>query len=187
MKRKFSSALLTLVLLFASACAPTPTPANNDAPIGKLTDYRSDAKQTLAKNSPAPNFQYQMPDGKEVFLSDLKGKVVLLNFWATWCPYCVIEMPLLEKVHQELKGKGLIMLGIDAGETESTVQKFVSEKKLTFTMILDPDLYASLLYDARYLPTTYIIDKTGKIQSLKIGAFKDDIEITSAIKPLLEQ
>jgi peroxiredoxin len=173
-------------LLAASACGPaTGTPSNN-IPLGTVTDFRPVTSQPLAKNSPAPDFQMQMPDGKTVFLSDLRGKVVMLNFWATWCPYCVIEMPYLQKAYNELAAQGVVILGINTGETGKTVQKFVNEKQLTFPIILDPDVYVSILYGARYLPTTYIIDKAGNIQDGKVGAFQSTEEVVTALKAMLE-
>ncbi len=182
--------LLTVITLSISACAPatgSPSPGSSFPNIGKLTDYRAENAQTLAKNAPAPNFQYQTADGRNIYLSDLKGKVVLLNFWATWCPYCVAEMPYLQKASDELSSNGLIILGIDDGEPEKDVQKFVSQKKIQFQIILDPDLYASLLYRANVFPTTYIIDKTGKINTARIGAYDNAEEIIAAVKAVLEQ
>ncbi|MDP2919847.1 MAG: TlpA disulfide reductase family protein [Dehalococcoidia bacterium] len=179
-----ATAMIALSLITA-ACTPVSGTPRGNISLGTVTDYRPDTFQPVAKNSPAPDFQMQMPDGKTVFLSDLRGKVVMLNFWATWCPYCVIEMPLLQKAYDELAARGVVIIGINTGETEKTVQKFVNENQLTFPIILDPDVYVSMLYGARYLPTTYVIDKQGNIQSGKIGAYETAQEVMTALKALL--
>jgi peroxiredoxin len=179
--------IVTVALtVVTGACAPGAGTRSNSIPLGTVTDYRPVTSQPLAKNSPAPDFQLQMPDGKTVFLSDLRGKVVMLNFWAVDCPDCVIEMPYLQKAYNELAAQGGIILGINTGEPAKKVQKFVNQKKLTFPIILDPDVYVSILYGARYLPTTYIIDKAGNIQDGKIGAFKNAEEVITALKKLLD-
>ncbi|HEX9896411.1 MAG TPA: TlpA disulfide reductase family protein [Dehalococcoidales bacterium] len=177
--------IMMLVLVFsASACSPSS--GNSSTALGRVTDYRTAKLQLLLKNEPAPDFQLQMPDGTTLFLSDLRGKVVLLNFWGVNCPYCVVEMPYLQKAHDELAADGVVILGINTGEPEKTVSKFVTSKKLSFPIILDPDVYASILYKVQYLPTTYLIDKTGNIQITKIGAFKDVNEVIGALKTLLQ-
>jgi len=127
-----------------------------------------------------------MPDGETMFLSDLEGKVVLLNFWAVSCPYCVKEMPYLQQAYDSLSSQGVVILGINTGESEKTVAKFVSSKSLSFPIILDTEYYASVLYGAQYLPTTYLIDKAGNISTVKIGAFTNGEQITTALKALLQ-
>jgi peroxiredoxin len=184
-KRIALAALMSLTLIVTtSACSSAN--GSSKATLGRVTDYRSYRSQALAKNAPAPDFQFQMPDGTTLFLSDLLGQVVLLNFWAVNCPYCVVEMPYLQKAYDELSVDGVVILGINTGESEKTVVKFVARKKLTFPIILDPDVYVSALYGVKYLPTTYLIDKTGNIQSTKIGAFKNSNEIITTLKALLQ-
>jgi peroxiredoxin len=179
------AAIITLALvLIANACSKSS--GDDDTALGRVTDYRSYRSQPLVKNGPAPDFQFQMPDGTTLFLSDLLGQVVLLNFWAVNCPYCVVEMPYLQNAYDELSVDGVVILGINTGESEKTVVKFVARKKLTFPIILDPDVYVSALYGVKYLPTTYLIDKTGNIQSAKIGAFKNSNEIITTLKALLQ-
>jgi peroxiredoxin len=172
------------LILTVNACSKSS--GNGNTALGKVTDYRSYSSQSLIQNGPAPDFQFQMPDGTTLFLSDLRGKVVLLNFWGVNCPYCVVEMPYLQQAHNELSVDGVVILGINTGEPEKTVAKFVTSKQLTFPIILDPDIYTSILYGVRYLPTTYLIDKAGNIQSVKIGAFKDANEIITTLKALLK-
>jgi peroxiredoxin len=178
--------LSTTILFAVFAVSCSSTASGDKVELGTVTDYRSYREQPLTKNGPAPDFQFQMPDGETMFLSDLQGKVVLLNFWAVSCPYCVLEMPYLQQAYDLLSSQGVVILGVNTGESEKTVAKFVSGKSLSFPIILDPEYYASILYGAQYLPTTYLIDKTGNISTVKIGAYTSAEQVTTALKALLQ-
>jgi len=108
-------------------------------------------------------------DGKNVSISDFKGNIVFLNFWTTWCPTCRIEMPSMEKLHQKLKNKDFAMVTINLQESASQVKSFFEEFKLTFTALLDPTGEIGALFGIRAIPTTYILDKTGKIIGMVNG------------------
>jgi peroxiredoxin len=177
--------LTTAIMLAVAACAP-PSEATSVVKLGSVTDYRSDKTQPLAKDSPAPDFQFTMPDGRKMFLNDLRGNVVLLNFWGVNCPYCVQEMPYLQKAYDDLSQQGVVILGINTGDSEKAVRNFVSSKSIGFPIVLDPKVYASTLYDARYLPTTVIIDKTGNIRIGRIGAYENADQITAELSDLLK-
>jgi peroxiredoxin len=111
----------------------------------------------------APDFTLDDPSGKQVSLSTLRGKVIFLNFWATWCPPCVQEMPTMEKLHQELGPKGLMVLAIDYREDAKDVKEFFKRHKLTFTALLDFDAKVAESYQAWGLPMTVIVNKRGEI------------------------
>ncbi len=111
----------------------------------------------------APDFTLDDPSGKQVSLSALRGKVIFLNFWATWCPPCVQEMPTMEKLHQELGPKGLMVLAIDYREDAKDVKEFFKRHKLTFTALLDFDAKVAESYQAWGLPMTVIVNKRGEI------------------------
>jgi peroxiredoxin len=175
--------IIVLVLVFGASCTSTNA---SSVKLGTITDYRSYIKQPLAKNGQAPDFQFKLPDGDTMFLSDLQGKTVLLNFWAVSCPYCVREMPYLQQAYNSLSSQGIIILGINTGESEKTVAKFVSSKNISFPVLLDPEYYASILYNAQYLPTTYLIDKAGNINNVIIGAFSDAEQVITSLKDLLQ-
>lgn len=115
------------------------------------------------------NFTLKKLNGKEVSLSDYRGKVVFLNFWATWCPPCRGEMPSMEKLYQKFKGKDFVMLAVSLREKEKTVEKFVQKNGLTFPVLLDPRGKAGGDYMVSSIPTTYLIDKQGKIIGRAIG------------------
>ncbi|GKU27585.1 thiol:disulfide interchange protein tlpA [Clostridium folliculivorans] len=117
----------------------------------------------------AIDFKLKTLDGKEVSLSELKGKNVFINFWATWCPYCVQEMPEIEKLYQETKNSDLIILGIDIGEDNDTVRDFLNKNKLNFNILFDYDESVATNYNITALPTSLFIDKNGTIIKKKIG------------------
>jgi peroxiredoxin len=177
------TAILTLAA-YVSACSSSSE--LNSIALGSVTDYRASTVPTIGKGMPAPDFQIQMSDGSLLFLSELGGRVVLINFWAVNCPYCVKEMPYLQQAHDEFSADDIIILGINTGDSEEKVRRFVTDKKLSFPIILDPDIYATMLYKVQYLPTTYLVDKTGNIQIMKIGAFRDAGELVLALNSLLQ-
>jgi thiol-disulfide isomerase/thioredoxin len=108
-------------------------------------------------------------DGNRVTLSGLKGKVVFLNFWATWCPPCRAEMPSMEILHQRFQNDGLVFLSVDIRESSEEVQKFLTNNKLTFTTALDTSGSVSNDYNIQAIPSTYIIDRDGKIIISSVG------------------
>ena len=119
----------------------------------------------------APDFDLPGLDGQRVRLSDFRGKkAVFLNFWATWCPPCRLEMPTIEKAYQEFKTRGLEILAvsIDAGPKRA-VKDFMQEFKLTFPALLDPDMEVMQLYRLFSIPATILIDKQGIIRHRELG------------------
>jgi len=108
-------------------------------------------------------------NGNNISLSDFNGKIVFLNFWTTWCPTCRIEMPSMEKLHQKLKNKDFAMVTINLQESASQVKAFFKEFKLTFTALMDSNGEVGASFGIRAIPTTYILDKTGRIIGLVNG------------------
>lgn len=107
---------------------------------------------------------FTLPDinGKKVSFSEFKGKVVVLNFWATWCGPCRAEMPSLNNLYNEYKDKGLVVLAVSVDASEKPVKSFARELKLTFPVLMDKDKAVSFdEYAALGLPTTFLIDKNG--------------------------
>ena len=101
--------------------------------------------------------------GRYVRLDDFRGKIVFLNFWTTWCPSCRTEMPSMERLHRKLIGKNFAMVTINIKESASQVKNFFEEYKLTFTALLDTTGEVSTGLSIRAIPTTFILDKSGKI------------------------
>jgi peroxiredoxin len=117
----------------------------------------------------APDFTLASLDGQQVSLSGLKGSIVFLNFWATWCPPCQSEIPSLKALYEKLKGKGLVILGVDVAETAAVVGKFVKEKEMTFPILLDTKSSVGMVYASQSIPTTYVIDRSGTVLARKVG------------------
>jgi thiol-disulfide isomerase/thioredoxin len=108
-------------------------------------------------------------NGQQVSLSDFRGKIVFINFWTTWCLACVIEMPSMEKLHQKFKDKDFVMLAINLQESASKIKQFYKEYKLTLTTLLDTTGDAGTGFGIRSIPTTYILDKNGRIIGKALG------------------
>jgi len=116
---------------------------------------------------------FSLPDlsGKVVKLSDFRGKVVFLNFWATWCPPCRAEMPSMQNLYEKLKGKDFEMLAVSLDRPgKSAVKPFIEERNYTFRVLLDSSGKVAARYGIVSIPTTYIINKEGKIVDKIIGA-----------------
>lgn len=124
--------------------------------------------------NPLDAFQINRLDGKTLRLADLKGKAVLLNFWATWCIPCQDEMPLLEKYAQKY-ADNLVVIGIDSGEDSGVVSDYVKKLGITFPIALDSsgDLTRSYLING--FPTSLFVDKEGVLRNLHIGALREDL------------
>jgi thiol-disulfide isomerase/thioredoxin len=121
------------------------------------------------RKRPIEDFSLPLLNGNIVRLSSLRGKVVFLNFWATWCPPCRAEMPSMESLYQRFKGKGLEFIAVDLMEDRSDVEGFINANKLTFPVAIDTDGRASENYSTGYIPTTFIIDKDGNIIAATVG------------------
>jgi peroxiredoxin len=119
--------------------------------------------------APAPDFTLSDVAGNPITLSALKGKVVLINFWATWCGPCRLEMPAIEQRYQKFKDQDFTVLAIDLDEPAENVRSFVEELNLTFPVLLDPGGKTFDLYRVRGYPTTFIVDRDGIIKQLSIG------------------
>ena len=119
----------------------------------------------------APNFTLKSLDGEEVSLNEFRGKYVLVNFWATWCGPCKIEMPSLEALYQRFKNKNFVLLAISNDMFGASIVKpFVKANHLNFTILLDQRLKASNAFGVTSLPSTFMIDPKGEIIGALFGA-----------------
>jgi thiol-disulfide isomerase/thioredoxin len=149
-----------------------------------VNDYKF---KQLAKPMLAPDFNLPDMDENRHSLKQYRGKVVLINFWATWCPPCIREMPSLEKLYQKFKDKPFVMLAINQWEDEDRVFEFMGQLKTipTFPILFDPDSKISDAYGVQGLPSSYIIDKQGQIVYRATGGRDfDHPEIERTIKSL---
>ncbi len=121
----------------------------------------------------APDFSVTDLEGNAISLKDLKGKVVLLNLWATWCPPCRAEMPSLEKLHQTLKGSNFTILAVGTPtpprETRGKIINFIKDNNYTFPVIVDESHTVSNMYGSGSIPTSWIVDAEGKVVARFVG------------------
>lgn len=137
----------------------------------------------------APDFTLDLLGGGEVTLSDLRGKPVVLNIWATWCGPCREEMPAIEKVYRSYKDLGLTVIGLNltSQDSERAVTAFVQELDLTFPIALDRDGSVGNRYQLMGLPTTFFIDSQGVIQSVVVGGPMSETLIQSKVEALFQE
>jgi peroxiredoxin len=140
------------------------------------------------KGKPAPDFQLTDLDGHNVRLADLRGKAVLLNFWATWCPPCKIEMPWFVDLQKQYGPQGLQIVGVamDEGDAHDAVAKFAKEMGLNYTVLLGNDKVADQYGGVDALPTTFYIGRDGKILTRVFGLVSHS-EIEDNVRAALKQ
>ena len=148
--------------------------------------------ELLAAGTVAPDFTAYTPEGKPVKLSDYRGKVVILDFWATWCGPCQMSMPHVEKVYQATKNKNVVVLGVCVWDTKDKFDAWIpaNKSKYSFAFAFDPagrgaDSIARKLYSVSGIPTSYVIDKEGKIATGLVGfGGEDDVRLEVALGKL---
>lgn len=133
--------------------------------------------------STAPDFDaVQLPTGKPVTIEDYRGKVVLLNIWATWCPPCKVEMPSMERLHRKLAGTDFRLVAVSVDEDDSTVvNKFVKEMGLTFEILHNRDGSIRRIYQTTGVPESFVIDRDGVIVKKIIGAADWEAPVNEAL------
>ena len=148
--------------------------AETEQALHPLTDLRK-----------APAFELRDLDDKLHKLADYRGKVVIVNFWATWCPPCRQEFPSMDKAYKLLQKEGIVMLAIDVGEDTDTIFEFTTDYPVTFPILLDFDAKVIKEYNVVGLPTTYIIDPQGRLAYQVIGT-RDwtNVDLLNAIRAL---
>jgi len=121
----------------------------------------------------APDFVLEDMEGNKVQLSSLKGKGVFLNFWGTWCKPCEKEMPYMERQYSYFKNLGVEILAVNIAESDVAIESFVKKYGLTFTVLKDKDRAVTEAYDITPIPTTFLIDKNGKVLKVITGSMTE--------------
>ena len=166
-----AAAVAAVVLVLAGLLLQREVLAPDDGDAGVVSDGARPAEGELA-----PDFTLTSPGGEPVALSDFRGKTVVLNFWATWCPPCRAEMPELQQVWEERgEGRDLVVLAVDVEESADAVADFVENFGLTFPVALDADGSVADRYGLPGLPSTFFIDARGVLRSQVLGPVFGDL------------
>ncbi len=155
----------------------TPTPAMTRA-VPSLPDSRSvfiDANEVARVDEPAPDFQMPLFDGSVINLSDYRGEVVVLNFWASWCGPCRWEMPAFERMYQEYGDKGVMFVGVAISDDPANAQAFADEVGVTYPIGADFAGRIARVYRPTTMPTTFFIDREGVIRRRLVSVANEGV------------
>jgi cytochrome c biogenesis protein CcmG/thiol:disulfide interchange protein DsbE len=136
----------------------------------------------------APEFKLETSDGHSISLLDYRGQAVLVNLWATWCPPCRAEMPTIERVYQEYRSQGLVVLGVNSTIQDEPPQivPFINQYKITFPILLDVNGEVSNLYELRALPTSFFIGRDGVIKEVVVGGPMSEALIRTDVEEIIK-
>lgn len=146
------------------------------------------ATATVQPASTAPDFTLRSMDGPNLRLAEQRGRVVMVNFWATWCGPCRQEMPHLNKLYDKYRDSGFVLLGVNIDDNASKATDLAAKLGLKFPVLLDTDKSVSRLYDMGTMPATVLIDREGKVRHLHHG-YRDGYELTydQQVRALLKE
>ena len=179
LKTGFSALLLGITLV-----CPAPKVCSADLPAPELSHELTRLDPLVS----APDFTLENMDGDKLSLSDFHGQVVMLNFWATWCPPCRREIPSMESIYQDLGKDGFVVLAVNEFEDPDHVFAYTGQLSVdpTFPVLFDRDSTVSQLYGVKGLPTTVLIDKQGKMVYRAVGGRDfDHAEVRDIVRSLL--
>lgn len=197
--------ILLLVMTFATACSPIEDNIvdNDKAPDSIMFDSKEEVDDKIDKGgnqdivdnhiadiavgSESPDFTLTNLDGEEVSLSDYRGKIVIVNFWATWCKWCDLEMPDLNKIYTE--NEDIVVLAVNVMEDEQTVKEYIEAGGYEFEVVFDTDGKVSSDYLVNGLPNSYFVDKDGILQFIKVGMITNEelVYVVDAIREYQEE
>lgn len=142
----------------------------------------------MRQAAPAPELKARDLAGTTRTLADYRGKVVVLNFWASWCPPCLREMPSMERLRVKMAGRPLAVVALDSAETPEEVNAYLSRMKLGFPILLDPDGSNTKRWKVFALPTTFLLDASGRVRYVLTGPTEwDEGEALTVIESLLAE
>ena len=162
--------LLMVILAGVAFVITSPTAKGQPSPSSQVSsacDSFGVVKSQVERK--APSFCLKTLNGSQVLLNDFKGKHILLMFWATWCPSCVEELPMMEKFSEGRKDQLVILMAAIDGEKERKVQRFIKEKKITLPVLLDPKAKTARAYGVNMIPVSFLINREGSIVGTVVG------------------
>lgn len=176
MKKKVAIFSVLLLIILSAAFYKIYLDKNNKNVMNEgKSSKQTEVSQNKSKKIESIDFKLKDINDKEVSLSQFKGKKVMLNFWATWCGYCVKEMPYMQNIHNEIKDKDVVILAINVGESKDKVKKFIEKNGYDFSVVLDEKQKISESYGIQAFPTTLFVDEEGFVYSGIQGPMTDDI------------
>jgi cytochrome c biogenesis protein CcmG/thiol:disulfide interchange protein DsbE len=178
----FFAGVLLAGSLFIAATRVGPS-GGAAAPTASVS---ADTTPAPLPDRPAPDFTLSALDGTSVTLSTIKGKVALINVWATWCPPCRAEMPTIQATYGQYRDQGFIVLAVNLQEDQRTVAAFMGEYQLTFPALLDLDGAVSQVYRAYALPSSFFVDRKGIIRAVYRGPMPRAV-IAGTVEQLLQE
>jgi peroxiredoxin len=162
---------------------PEPSPASTTTPTSEPVP---EANEGFNVGDRAIDFRLESLDGETVVLSDLRGSPVILNFWATWCGPCRLEMPFIQEVYEDKAwADRLVIMSVNVGEESSQVARFMEQNGLSYDVVLDKDTRVAQNYNIRGIPTTLFINKNGIIEGVKVGTFMSREELNGWLENLI--
>ncbi|TES84549.1 MAG: TlpA family protein disulfide reductase [Dehalococcoidia bacterium] len=153
--------------------------------FGIIIDCDDYSGQRFQDGDPAPDFRFEDAAGQTFSLSDFRGKSVMLKFWATWCGYCILELPYVQQVYDDWQGGEVVILTIDIGERADKVNDLLNELGFSLPVLLDIEAEVAAQYRVSSMPRTFFIDKEGLIRYIKFGAFQSAKEIEDILNQLI--
>lgn len=189
MKRLHAIASL-LCLSFLVACAPGETAAPSGTATESATETASSENPPISVGQQMPDFRGKQLDGTPFQFSEMKGRPVLVNLWATWCGPCRAEIPELQELYEMHEAKGFAVLGVSVDDPSvlETIPSFLAEYNVTYPNIHDSEGQVADIFDAYAIPTSALVDRTGKVVWTKIGMIRfDDRDLRSALARAVEE
>lgn len=174
-------ALISIAPLSSARCSaqssarPSPKPAaqsiHRDITISDDEDAKDNTRETSRDDrEPAPSFHAKTIDGEQFNNESTKGKVILFEFWTTWCPYCKSEESLVDELTAEFANKGLVVLAVDVAESKKVVQQYLKDHPRKCRIVMTGDTNLAAMYAAKSYPIYVIVDRDGKIVDTQRGA-----------------
>ncbi len=182
MNNKMLKVILPVMLIsvfLVAGCSGEPIQIN----MSTITGCEAGSAADIEKGGPAPDFWFETAQGQTTYLSELQGKIVLINFWQIRCQYCRQEMPYIQQIYEEWPEEELVVLAINVGDSADEVTSFMQSYSLSFPVLLDSEWLAKDRYGIPAYPATIFIDKEGLLQYARVGAFPSK----EAIEDILNQ
>ncbi|MCG6940848.1 MAG: TlpA family protein disulfide reductase [Thiohalocapsa sp.] len=142
----------------------------------------------IAEKPEAPGFELKGADGKTYRLADMRGQPVIVNFWATWCPPCRAEMPAMQRAWEQLKDEGIMLVAVNAGDSEGEIAAFVEHMQVSFPLPMDTNMQVTQSWPLKGLPTTFVVDPQGRLVYRAQGEREwDDAALLDLVRALRRQ